>query len=162
MNWRHHPDAQAASLNEVLRNVGVVQTVIFNQATGRLVDGHLRVRLARERGERTVKTTIVDLSEDEERIILATLDPLSAMAGTNEGVLRDLIASIEAGGTWLDDLLAASSAAAGLDLSEVEPPAGFAEYDENIATEHECPKCGYKWSGGSTVRAANGQDGEEK
>ena len=28
-----------------------------------------------------------------------------------------------------------------------EPPADFPEKDENIETTHNCPKCGYKWSG---------------
>jgi hypothetical protein len=27
-------------------------------------------------------------------------------------------------------------------------PGDFKEYDESIETDHECPKCGYKWSGG--------------
>lgn len=27
-------------------------------------------------------------------------------------------------------------------------PDDFPEVDENIETEHECPKCGYQWSGG--------------
>lgn len=30
---------------------------------------------------------------------------------------------------------------------EAEAPETFAEYDESIPTEHECPKCGYRWSG---------------
>ena len=30
---------------------------------------------------------------------------------------------------------------------ERTPPEDFKEYDENINTEYECPKCGYKWSG---------------
>jgi hypothetical protein len=38
-----------------------------------------------------------------------------------------------------------------LDLpqEDVAPPDDFKEVDENIETEHECPKCGYKWSGGT-------------
>jgi len=32
--------------------------------------------------------------------------------------------------------------------AEKEAPQEFAEVDENIETEHNCPKCGYKWSGG--------------
>ena len=31
---------------------------------------------------------------------------------------------------------------------EEQPPDGFQEVDESIETDHECPKCGYKWSGG--------------
>ena len=31
--------------------------------------------------------------------------------------------------------------------SDEEPPESFREYDETIPTEHQCPKCGYTWSG---------------
>ena len=31
--------------------------------------------------------------------------------------------------------------------SEGDPPESFREYDETIPTEHQCPKCGYTWSG---------------
>jgi len=45
----------------------------------------------------------------------------------------------------------AGAAAIGMMLaSEVEAPAApddFAEYDESIDTQYECPKCGYRWSG---------------
>ena len=32
--------------------------------------------------------------------------------------------------------------------SNGESPDDFPEVDENISTEHTCPKCGYRWSGG--------------
>lgn len=31
-----------------------------------------------------------------------------------------------------------------------QPPEEFKEYDENIPTNCECPKCGYKWSNGQS------------
>jgi hypothetical protein len=31
--------------------------------------------------------------------------------------------------------------------SEGDPPESFREYDETIPTEHECPRCGFTWSG---------------
>jgi hypothetical protein len=34
------------------------------------------------------------------------------------------------------------------DLMDPTPPDDFGEVDEGIDTDHECPKCGYKWSGG--------------
>src|SRR2546428_571103 len=46
-NWRTHPQAQQDALAGVLDEVGFVQSVIVNQATGRLVDGHLRLGVAR-------------------------------------------------------------------------------------------------------------------
>lgn len=30
---------------------------------------------------------------------------------------------------------------------EAEPPRDFPSYDDDIATEYECPSCGYSWSG---------------
>jgi rubrerythrin len=33
-------------------------------------------------------------------------------------------------------------------VDDPTPPEDFKEVDENIETEHSCPKCGYKWSGG--------------
>ena len=36
-------------------------------------------------------------------------------------------------------------------LHQVESPQIFPAVGEDIETEHQCPKCGYKWSGGKTV-----------
>ena len=49
----------------------------------------------------------------------------------------------------LDDLLAWGMTEIELLGSDmlVEPPEDFPEYDEDISTEHRCPKCGYEWSG---------------
>jgi hypothetical protein len=39
-------------------------------------------------------------------------------------------------------------------------PEEFAEVGEDIQTEHQCPKCGYVWSGSTRV-AKERTDGEE-
>ena len=80
LNWRTHPRAQHAALTGVLDEVGWVQQVIINRRTGRLVDGHLRVEAAQRRGEPTIPVLYVDLDESEEALVLATLDPIAAMA----------------------------------------------------------------------------------
>ena len=89
-NWRIHPKHQQAALAGVLDNVGWVQRVIVNQRTGHVIDGHLRASLAISRGEQ-VPVIYVDVDEDEERLILATLDPLAAMAATDAEMLEDLL-----------------------------------------------------------------------
>ena len=38
--------------------------------------------------------------------------------------------------------------ALGMLMTQVSPPTEFGEVNENIVTEHECPKCKYRWSGG--------------
>ena len=94
-NWRIHPKPQQDALTSVLDTVGWVQRVIVNKRTGHIVDGHLRVEMAISRNEPGVPVVYVDLSEDEERTILATIDPLSAMAVTDDKLLAQLIAAIE-------------------------------------------------------------------
>jgi hypothetical protein len=93
-NWRVHNTAQQNALRGVLNEVGVVQNVIVNQRSGKIVDGHLRVALAITDRQPTVPITYVDLSDDEEKLILATLDPLSAMAGTDQALLSGLCAEL--------------------------------------------------------------------
>ncbi len=88
-NWRVHPKAQQSALEGVLKEVGWVQQVIVNRVTGFVVDGHARVAMAISRGEK-VPVVYVELTKEEEALVLATLDPLSAMAGTDDELLADL------------------------------------------------------------------------
>lgn len=97
-NWRRHPKTQGAALAGGLENVGWVQRVIVNRRSGRMLDGHLRAELARQQGEETpVPVVYVDLSDDEERAVLATLDPIAGMAQTDEETLAGLVRSIDDG-----------------------------------------------------------------
>jgi len=93
-NWRIHPKAQQDALSGVLDDVGWVGQVLVNRRTGHLVDGHLRVELALSRSEPSVPVTYVELSEDEEALVLASLDPLAAMAATDQAKLEELLGSI--------------------------------------------------------------------
>jgi hypothetical protein len=91
-NWRLHPDSQRGALDAVLGEVGWVQRLIVNERTGHVVDGHARLELAVERGEPSVPVIYVDLDEAEEALVLASLDPLAAMAemdGERLGALLD-------------------------------------------------------------------------
>jgi hypothetical protein len=94
-NWRAHGAAQQSALSSVLGEVGLVQSVIVNRTTGHLVDGHLRVELAKAEGQPTVPVVYVELSGDEERLILASLDPIGAMASADREKLSALLATIE-------------------------------------------------------------------
>ena len=93
-NWRRHPKHQADALTGLLDQVGWVQQVIVNSRTGLLVDGHLRVELAVRHGETDVPVVYVDLTEQEERLVLASLDPLASLATRDDDALRALLDSV--------------------------------------------------------------------
>lgn len=139
-NWRKHPKAQGEMLVGTLDGVGWVQRVIVNKRTGRMLDGHLRAELARRQGEQTpVPVVYVDLSEDEERAVLATIDPIAGMAIADEEMLAGLVRSIDDA----DLRSVADSVAQTLGVNVPAPE--FREYDESVEDEVEmieCPHCG--------------------
>lgn len=94
-NWRKHPTQQQVAMRQTLEAVGWIQEVIVNKTTGRLIDGHLRVETALRNKEQRIPVKYVELSEDEERVALATFDPVGAMAETDAAVLEALQQSVE-------------------------------------------------------------------
>lgn len=97
LNFRTHPKNQQDTLAGVLSEVGVVQNVIVNKRTGFVVDGHLRISLAMREHQPTVPVTYVDLDPSEEALILATLDPISAMATADRDKLDELLRDVSTG-----------------------------------------------------------------
>lgn len=142
LNWRTHPTSQAEALTDVLDRVGWVQRVIVNERTGHILDGHLRVAEASKRGV-DVPVVYVDLSEEEERLVLATMDPLALFAGRDQDIIDELLTDLEGvpddvfkflsshsqQNKVLDDLTA--------DTPEIDP--------DDFSGEHRCPKCGFEF-----------------
>lgn len=122
-NWREHNEDQAAAMTAVLDEVGWVQDVIFNRTTNHVVDGHLRIMKAAERGE-TVPVTYVELTEEEENKVLATFDPLSTLATVNQKAFDDLLATVQTDSLLLRHMLdnVGEREEAGKDLAPEEQP----------------------------------------
>jgi DNA modification methylase len=78
---------------------------VWNQQTGHLIDGHLRVELALKNGEKEVPVTVVDLTEEEETQVLVTFDPLTAMARANHAQFESLIAGVTTVNPAVRDLI---------------------------------------------------------
>lgn len=105
-NWRLHPDHQKQALEGVLDEVGWVQQIIVNHNNQTVVDGHLRVSLALQRGETAIPVTYIDVTDEEESLILASLDPLAAMAGTDSDQLDALLREVETDNEAINQMLA--------------------------------------------------------
>ena len=65
---------------ESLATVGWVSDVIVNRRTGFVVDGHLRVAAAISAEQDSVPVKYVDLTDEEEALILATYDATTNLA----------------------------------------------------------------------------------
>lgn len=93
-NWREHPDFQRAALNGALTDIGWVDEIMVNKTTGRIIDGHLRLDLALKQDEPLVPVRWVELTPEEEAIVLITYDPLGDLSRRTDAMLRELIDGI--------------------------------------------------------------------
>ncbi len=93
-NWRKHPAAQRKAMNAILAEIGFAGAVLAREdESGRLVliDGHLRAEAV---SGADVPVLVLDVTEAEADKILATFDPLSAMAEIDSGAWSSLIDGI--------------------------------------------------------------------
>ena len=122
-NWRTHPQAQADALKGVLAEVGIADAVIARRLEDgqlMLLDGHLRTETL---GDQMVPVLVLDVNEAEGDKILATLDPLAALAETNAANLDALLRGIDTGSEALSKMLADLADEAGLyQVDEVPAP----------------------------------------
>jgi hypothetical protein len=146
-NWRVHPKHQRDALAGVVDEVGWVQEIIVQDGTDTVVDGHLRVSLALERSEPVIPVTYVDLEDHEVDLVLATLDPLAAMATTDTEKLDELLRDVQTGEAAVQEMLAELAESAGVTPPEVDAPEDFGSYGDDIETDYCCPRCSYEWSG---------------
>jgi hypothetical protein len=88
LNFREHPELQRAALEALYREVGFARSLLaYELPDGRLklLDGHLRRDLT---PDMEVDVEVLDVTEDEARALLLSIDPLVQLAETQEQ-LRD-------------------------------------------------------------------------
>ena len=103
-NWRTHPISQRNALKGILSEIGYADALIARETPNglMLIDGHLR---AETTPDSVVPVLVLDINESESDLILATLDPMGALAGRDELKLKKLLDEIEESDAGLTDLL---------------------------------------------------------
>ncbi len=153
-NARTHSDEQVAQIMASIREWGFTVPILRDE-TGMVIAGHGRL-LAAQRlklGEVPV-VTARGWSEAKKRAYIIADNKLALNAGWDEAMLALEIDELDGMGIdigllgWDGEELARLLTADD-PLDEAEAPDDFKEVDEDIDTEHECPKCGYQWSGGT-------------
>jgi len=120
-NWRTHPKAQQEALRGILAEVGYADALIARQTEDgglELIDGHLR---AETTPDQEVPVLLLDVSKEEAEKLLVSLDPLAALAGKDNDLLAELLASVKTDNEALKTLFA--------DLAPFEVRAGLTDPD---------------------------------
>lgn len=127
LNWRRHPASQRSTLKALYRDIGFARSLLaYEMPDGRLklIDGHLRRDLD---PELLVDVEVLDVTDEEARQLLLSMDSLAALAETDgEAVahLRELTQANSAELAALWQSLAQNDQAARASLAEAARPPG--------------------------------------
>ena len=113
-NWRTHPIAQQDALKGILAEVGFAGAVLareLDDGTLMLIDGHMR---AEATTDQEIPVLILDVDEAESDKLLATFDPIAAMAESDAHALDALLRNVDTGSEALQKMLAELADGAGL------------------------------------------------
>lgn len=104
-NWREHPDEQRTAMRAVLEEIGYAGAVLARQADDgalHLIDGHLRTETT---PDALIPVLVLDVTAEEAEKLLATVDPLAALARPNPEILSPLLRDLQARGDTLVKLV---------------------------------------------------------
>jgi hypothetical protein len=109
-NWRRHGPDQQAAMRGLLDQLGYVNALLVRPLahdTYEVLDGHMR--LALEQGATHIPVLVLDVTEDEAALILATHDQIGALSlpdpAYSDALAREVWSENEAINTVLRDLL---------------------------------------------------------
>ena len=128
-NWRTHPQAQKDALRGVLAEVGIADAVLARELPDgslELIDGHLRTETITDE---PIPVLVLDVNDSETDKLLATIDPLAAMADADAAKLDALLREVQTG----------SEALAGM-LEELAEDAGCLSAQPGEVVEDEVPE----------------------
>lgn len=106
-NWRRHPEPQKRALAALLSEIGFAGAELARELPDgslELIDGHCRADLA---GNEKVPVLVLDVDEAEADKILATFDPIGAMAEADGVALTELLRNVQTQDQDLSDMLTA-------------------------------------------------------
>jgi hypothetical protein len=95
LNFREHPEHQRQALAASYEELGFARSLLgYRLPDGRvqLIDGHLRAEL---HPDLPVTVELLDVTEEEARKLLLTLDPLAALAQTNAATAQRVAESVQ-------------------------------------------------------------------
>ena len=126
LNYRTHPPNQRAAVAGSLDRVGWIAPVIENRRTGNLLDGHERVWQALQNGNGDVPFIVVDVAEADEAFVLATFDPIGALAEMDRVLFAEVLRDVDTGDAAIMEMLSQMAEEAGVEWGESgeqeEPP----------------------------------------
>lgn len=134
-NWRLHPAPQRDAMRGILEEIGYAGALLARETPDglELLDGHLRRETT---PDQVVPVLVLDVTEAEARVLLASYDPLSAMATADAAALDALLREVSVNDDELRIFLG-KLAADNLALEPIDPSGewtGMPEFSQEDKT----------------------------
>lgn len=141
-NWRKHPDRQRRAVQTMLELVGYADALISRETPEglELIDGHLRASLD---DDQLVPVLVTDITDEEADQVLASLDPLAAMAEPDHNKLDRLLQDIARQGNEAIDALMKKTHQ--IPAPEDFTPVDMPETRLDRRAPVTCPKCRHEF-----------------
>jgi ParB-like chromosome segregation protein Spo0J len=160
-NVRRHSEAQIEKLMGALRRWGQTLPLLADRNNVVRI-GNARLEAARRIGWERVKVVYLDLSPSEWVSLAVADNKLHDDSEFDEQALASVLnvlaaedGDLAAAAGFSPDELVALLGANNEQTDPAEAPADFAEFGDDIETDHQCPKCGYVWSGSTAPQGAD-------
>ena len=147
-NPRAHSEKQVQLLATMMTKYGVDQPIVVDEG-GVILKGHGRRLAALAAGFPAFPVVQhFGLSDSDKRAMRIADNQVALLSGWDDELLKIEVDKLHAGNFDLGILGFSERQLEGI-AGFGMAPADFAAFGEDIETEHECPKCGYRWSGKS-------------
>lgn len=120
--WRTHTTEQRSALRGLLEEIGFADAVIVRELRGgtlQIINGHL---VTEEAGDAKVPALVLDVTAAEAEKLLASLDPLAAMAGVDRDALTALLKEVAFQSDDVNKMLAELATQHNVAISPAEDP----------------------------------------
>ena len=152
-NVRKHSERNLESIAASLRAFGQQKPIVVDKR-GVILAGNGTYEAAKRIGWDKIKITRTDLSGTLATAYAIADNRTAELAEWDDTALAEQLRSLQSeefdlsNVGYTDDELNQMINNLGNQLLMAEAPKDFKSVDETIETDKECPKCGYKWSGG--------------
>jgi ParB-like chromosome segregation protein Spo0J len=151
-NAKKHSEGQVQAIAASIREFGFNNPLLIDRANG-VIAGHGRLLAAQLLGYEDVPCIRLEhLTENEKRAYILADNRLGELGGGWDSSMLEIeveaimAAGVELGFLQLDEI---RLDAPRLGDEQGPPPEDFKEYGDDIETNTECPKCGFRWSKGA-------------
>jgi ParB-like chromosome segregation protein Spo0J len=144
-NWRTHSKEQQNAIKGILAEVGFAGACLVRQledGSYMLIDGHARTEVS---GDAELPCLVLDVTDEEADKILATYDPLGAMAGKDAEKLDELLKSFEMDNAAAQAMLDELARETGINPPDFEPARIEDQGKLDEKQKATCPNCGHEF-----------------